>query len=305
MRSKSSLHTYKYTPLDHEITEKLTHLDVPTAISQPPKNRNENRKLNEGRAFTTALNENGVNYKILDSIEKEVSDALNAFKNERKKQTSVISNMRNELKQLSNKPSIISKTRPMSPLNEISRNSITIRHNDLPRKLTENAYISARPQKSNEENDSNYLKELLISKERALANEVINTQKMRKELEEYKKKYEDLPDIEKIRQKIFDLIKNYNSDFLMDKKGSVIENINENIEILLTNLENLVHHLNTERENIEEKYAKLFELHNKLIEVNSKKKNSEKSIRENENERLKKELKKSNKIKLYFFLILY
>lgn len=104
----------------------------------------------------------------------------------------------------------------------------------------------------------------------------------------------------RVREKLTSLVLSKAAEEYISFKGSVIEETS--LEDLAENIETLINHVIKERLNAETRYRKLFELHNKLVEVNSKRKEHDEPQSKyrlaDENSYLRAELKKASSARL-------
>ena len=194
---------------------------------------------------------------LFDNIEQEINNTLSAFINERQKQATAIKNAKQELK------SLTSRT-PAGSERKRAEDKVYMKNKYI-------AYIKAQENQLKKlEKELVYTKENLKTKEDELTYSLQVNKKLSNEIRFLRaQNYGDDP----IKKKLMDVVTGKISDEYFGLNfGNPAELLTEK---LIENIEKLLKYLIEERENMELKYTKLFDLHSKQIEINSKQNFSE------------------------------
>ncbi len=232
---------------------------------------------------------------MINDIEREVSDALQAFQQERSKQLTVIDDMRQELKSMRmTERQQTAESHGVSDFLERIKSEREapkkIRAPASARTLKQPATDGYRTTRAGEEEETvrklrtelGDTKERLSKKEDELTKQILINKRLSGEIAVLKEKSavatEGREAEGRAREKLLSLVLGKADNDYIDFKGSVIEDVG--LEVLVDNVGKLVDHLVQCRAETEAKYRKLFELHNKLIEINSKRQAPLKAKRE-------------------------
>jgi len=244
---------------------------------------------------------NVIDYYMANNVKQEINETIQSFRIERNKQHGTLNAMRNELKQQRIK-SVLDESKSQSSM-ELEM-SLKLKKYKQEAKQLELELIQERA-------ESNGLRKLLSNYESENAN-------LRESNEELKKLLADFEELKADFISAKDLIEK-KEEVLHENKGTLneaVDNIKDSIKKILREgtfeydyresnkdvvqeLKKYITFLINSKKNSEAKYAKLLELHNKLIEINSKgtRKYTEAALIE-ENNRLKFELEKNRVFKL-------
>jgi len=207
------------------------------------KNEVDNNRV-KSRNEQKTISSSTPSHEPLTDIEKEINSTLNSFKNEKLKQDNVIYNMKKEVKNLT---SMASAACLRSAFGNSGNRVI----------LSEKCNIKVKEL----EDQLNITKKLLKNKEIELSNANRNIQKLKDEIEILHKQLLINDEQEDIRKNLFNLLEHYNESPTL--QSSTAKKLVEEVGKLLK-------YLMEEKQKIEKKYTRLFELHNMHIEINSK-----------------------------------
>ena len=196
----------------------------------------------------STIKESHIDTKMYNNIDREINNTLEAFNTERTKQINALGHMKQQLKRLIRKPEKIYFNENMNGNKE----------NNIEKYIK---YIKAQEnQLIKVEKELVITKQELREKEEKIKKLTIENNKLRNMIDSYKTE---------IKQKVSGILHGRSRDVYIELKQN--SNENPDFDDLLEGIHNMLNYLITERENMEMKYAKLFDLHNKQIQINSQK----------------------------------